>query len=73
MGDAHDIFVCNLFFRGGSKLNRLRRLKINQIVLYDQLGKLVPGVWDHAVCDNASVLCDGNIRCSGSDIHKRDI
>ena len=28
---------------------------------------------DHAVCDDAAVFCDGNIRCSGSDIHKRDI
>ena len=73
MFDQHDIFICNLIRDTARKLDILRRLEIDQIILYDQLRNLIPRERNHTVSDNTSVPCHGNITCPRANIDKRDI
>ena len=69
----HDVLISHLIFHAARELNLLRRVEIHQITLHDQLGDLIPRKRNHTVCDDASVSRHGNIGCSRTDIHERNI
>ena len=73
MLDHHNILVGHLIVHTARELDLLRRVEIHQITLHDQLSDLIPCKRNHTVCDDASVSRHGNIGCSRTDIHERNI
>ena len=73
MGNTHNILICHFILTRRCQFHFLCSLKINQILLHDQLGQFIPCIWNHTISYDTSLSCDGNIRCSRSDIDQCNI
>ena len=73
MGNTHDILIGHFPIRCGRKLHRFGCLEINKKMLYDQFRQFISGIWNHAICNNASLFCNRDIRSSGPHIDQSDI
>ena len=70
---SHYIVKFNFFLLGTLAFKGICLIKIRQIMFCKALRYLIAGTWNHAICNNASILCNGNIGCSCSYIDKCDI